>query len=218
MKSFRPILIAICIIVLLHFNISLSETNNGLRIKFSTENEVRVQKAGSEGWLDINPNYELLSGDKISTLEESSALINIYMHLSLQLGPFSLVEFTADSSANMIFIKQGSTILMASQSSRNIISIRTPVSILEFVSCQSDIMVGNDGSTEIKVFTGEINLTTVPNYDTTQTDSTAITQSIEEPVNLVINRNEKIVITSWGTIVFHDEFIPDKEYDEFIHY
>ena len=174
MKPVRPVLIAkfiFILIIIFSINTCLSETDDISHIEFSFENNVRVQKAGSEGWLNIEPGYELLSGDKISVLEESSADINIYSSLSVNLGPFTVIEFTADSSVNLISIERGQVSIETNVSTENNFDVKTPISYLKFNDCKSDILVGGDGSTEIMVFHGGINLTTIPFNDTTQTDN-----------------------------------------------
>jgi hypothetical protein len=203
--------IAICgLLIVGSPRFSLAQSPNDIIVKIAnSENIVRVQSTGSEGWLDIESGYSLSSSDKIKVLENSSAEISVISGITISIGSSSIIGFDDQLAFGILTLEQGQIVFTSENTHNSKKTIDSQVAEISFNECRAKMIVGEDGTTEVKLYDGQLHLTTIPQNDTTSIDSLKTETQIIEPKTLNLKAMEKVIITSHGSIVCHVEFSLD---------
>lgn len=196
----------------------LAATSDGQEVKFDVasvtylEGVARVRKPGSEGWLKIEESAIISAGDSLKTLADSRAEIILTDINIMRIGSSTVIgiggslEVAIESGEIWTAIEQAGQVTS--------MTIRSPVTIAEIGEAVARFSVGRDGSTEIKVYEGRIDLKILPvtvqpepltSDSTYYYDAHAVEADIGEK-EVSLEASSKIVITSNGEIVFQGTF------------
>ncbi len=191
------------------------ENTSGVASITYLEGVARVRKPGSEGWLKVGESAVISAGDSVKTLANSRAEIGLKDNYIIRIGSSTIIGIV---DAAEVTLKSGETWTAMEQVEQiTSMTIKSPVTTAEIRGAVARFSVGEDGSTEIKVYNGQIELKILPvmvepesapsdsiSYDGTQTAEADIGEK-----EVVLGANHKIVVTSGGGIVFQGAFSRD---------
>ncbi len=191
------------------------ENTSGVASITYLEGVARVRKPGSEGWLKVGESAIISAGDSVKTLANSRAEIGLKDNYIIRIGSSTIIGIV---DAAEVTLKSGE-IWTAIEQVEQITSmtIKSPVTTAEIRGAVARFSVGEDGSTEIKVYNGQIELKILPvmvEPESARSDSISYdgTQAAEADIGekeVVLGANHKIVVTSGGEIVFQGAFSRD---------
>jgi hypothetical protein len=176
------------------------------------EGAARVRKAGSEGWLKIGESAIISAGDSVMTLADSRAEIRLADSYIIRIGSSTIIGIADTTDVTLASGEIWTTIKQIDQFPG--MRIESPVLVAEIEEAIARFSVGKDGSTEIKVYDGQIRLSILPvvaEPDSASSDSisyeTADMPEITAPESkILLETNQKIIVTSVGEVVFHGDF------------
>jgi hypothetical protein len=202
--SVRPVF---AIILILAATSDGEEAKSDVAFVTYLEGVARVRKPGSEGWLKIEESAIILSGDSVKTLADSRAEIRFTDDNTVRIGSSTAIEI-ADSAE--IALESGEIWMVVGQGSRILsMKIKSPVAIAEIREAVARFSVGQDGSTEIKVYDGQIDLKILPVIVEPES-LTSDSMFYDVPgKDVFLEGNDKIIITSSGEIAFQGAFSTD---------
>ena len=191
------------------------ENTSGVASITYLEGVARVRKPGSEGWLKVGESAIISAGDSLKTLANSRAEIGLKDNYIIRIGSSTIIGIVDSAEA---VVKSGEIWMVAGQVEQvTIMTIRSPVTIAEIREAVARFSVGEDGSTEIKVYNGQIELKILPvivEPESTPSDSISYEavdtlDAVAGEKEVVLGANHKIVVTSGGEIVFQGAFSRD---------
>lgn len=176
------------------------------------EGAARVRKPGSEGWLKIEESAVVSVGDSVRSLADSRAEIKLMDNCIIRIGPLTIIgigdaeDVTLQSGEIWAAIKQVEQIPS--------MKIKSLVTITEIREAIARFSVGEDGSTEIKVYDGQVDLRILPARVEPESESSD-SMSVNAPdtpdavigeEEVLLEANHKIIVASSGEIVYHSAF------------
>jgi len=171
---------------------------------------VRSQSTGTEGWFDIEPDHKLEDGESLKAGEESKAEISINDYPAIRLQSNSTIGLSYPTNSNIIIdVEEGIVDLELNEVGDIAIEINSTVIKMTVSKCLAKIMVGSDGTTEIKLYHGQITVDTVPIKPDEMSDSTSTDNKIILPETVVLDNMNKLIVTSTGAVVYSAEFSSD---------
>ena len=188
------------------------EDISGLALLTYLEGAARVRKPGSEGWLKIEESAIVSAGDSVRSLADSRAEIKLVDNYIIRIGSSTIIGIGEAAEVTL----QSGEIWAAIKPIEQLgdMKIRSPVTIAEIGEAVARFSVGKDGSTEIRVYDGQIDLRILPakvepeseSSDSISNDAadTPVAEIGEEEV--LLEANHKIIVTSGGEIVYHSAF------------
>ncbi len=191
------------------------ENISGIAAINNLEGVARVRKAGSEGWLKIGESTIISAGDSAMTLADSRAEIRLADSYIIRIGSSTIIGIADTADVTLTSGEIWTTIEKIDQLPG--MRIETSVLVAEIQEAIARFSVGKDGSTEIKVYDGQIRLSILPvvaEPDSASSDSisyeTADMLEITVPEKkILLETTQKIIISSGGEIVFHGDFDRD---------
>lgn len=188
------------------------------------DGNVRIQKPGSEGWIKVTAKDILDVGESLKTWEKSQAELNLSQNQFLRIGSLSTVKLDS-ISPDIVTGVVGNFWLNfnpADVSSMTKMRISTSEWILD-VALDSTVSksifrmtVGKDGSTEIKVYDGQIKVNFKPMPITSNFIEPAIKKdtlkteekphAISESWSISLGKMQRAIISSAGAIVENGSF------------
>lgn len=176
------------------------------------EGAARLRKPGSEGWLKIEESAVVSAGDSVRSLADSRAEIKLANNYIIRIGPSTIIGIGAAAEVTLQSGDIWAVIRPIEQPGG--MMIRSPVTIAEIGEAVARFSVGEDGSTEIKVYDGQIDLRILPARMEPESESSdSISEGAADTLYAVIveeevllEANHKIIVTSGGEIVHHSAF------------
>lgn len=176
------------------------------------EGAARVRKPGSEGWLKIEESESVSAGDSVRSLSDSRAEIKLADNYIIRIGSSTIIGI--DGAADMTLQSGDIWAVIRPTERLGSMMIRSPVTIAEIGDAVARFSVGKDGSTEIKVYDGQIDLRILlARIEEESESSDSISEGPADTLDAVIGEeeilleaNHKIIVTSAGKIVHHSAF------------
>ncbi len=183
------------------------------------EGTSRKKAPGSEGWLKLDSNSVIGIGDSVKTLEDGRLELQISDRL-LRIGTGTLIAISdsnieynmPEKTIELISGELWSMFISKEDVNRGLLLPKANVYGGDF---DARFSVGDDGTAEIKVYSGEADITRrlIPVIDSIETDdgadSTDITDHTPESWSVTLDSNEKLILSSSGEIIFRGPFSPD---------
>lgn len=176
------------------------------------EGAARVRKPGSEGWLKIEESAIVSAGDSVRLLADSRAEIKLVDNYIIRIGPLTIIGI---GDAAEVTLPSGEiwTVIKPIEQPGSM-TIRSPVTIAEIGEAVARFSVGEDGSTEIKVYDGQIDLRILPariepeseSSDSISNEAADTPDAVIGEEEILLGANYKIIVTSGGEIVYHSAF------------
>jgi hypothetical protein len=213
-------------------------SGSGARIAF-TEGTVRIQRPGSEGWLEADSGAILVEGERLSTREDSRAGIEFLDGQVMRLGPGTMLSLTSSPSSDSvstdfifhpgpgdIWVNFGSiavtrSIACSAQFKKG---LALAVPFLDSIPAIFRMEIGTDSTVELKVYRGLLFLRFAELEPASDSLNSANFPEYNAPKiygdirlgerTLVIKSYQKLVLTSKGEIVFKGGFAqsdPDEQ-------
>jgi hypothetical protein len=185
----------------------------------------RIQIPESEGWLDADDSSKLYTGYKFKTLEESRAELRLENGDVVRLNGESIISFGTAiihartgkgnilTKSTYMTIKCGAVWAIIESGS----SVMSPVADIEGNNSIYRVSVGDDGSTEVKLYKGSIKIErsyrNKENLEISKNpeDSGKTVEASKEPEYWIkeLSPYQKLVVSSDGQIVYHGDFSVD---------
>ena len=176
------------------------------------EGVARVRKPGSEGWLKVEESAIISAGDSVKTLADSRAEVRLTDNNTMRIGSSTTVGIADSAEAA---IESGEIWMVVGQVDRIVsMRIKSPVTRAEIRGAVARFSVGQDGSAEIKVYDGQIDLKILPvtvepestSFDSASYEAADTLEAIAPEKEVLLEENRKIIVTSGGEIVFQGAF------------
>ncbi len=191
------------------------EDISGLTSLTYLEGAARVRKPGSEGWLKNEESAVVSAGDSVRSLADSRAEIKLADNYIIRIGPLTIIGI---DDAEEVTLQSGDiwTVIEPIEQPGSM-KIKSPITIAEIGEAVARFSVGEDGSTEIKVYDGQIDLRILPartepeseSSDSISNEATDTTDAVIGEEEILLGANHKIIVTSGGEIVYHSAFGSD---------
>jgi hypothetical protein len=172
--------------------------------------------------LKIEESAIVSAGDSVRSLADSRAEIKLVDNYIIRIGSSTIIGIGEAAEVTL----QSGEIWAAIKPIEQLgsLKIRSPVTIAEIREAVARFSVGEDGSTEIKVYEGQIDLRILPVIEQPESESSdSISDEATDTLDTVISEEKillgadhKIVVTSGGEIVYHSAFgsdDPDEDTD-----
>ncbi len=188
------------------------ENTSGVASVTYLEGVARVRKPGSEGWLKVEESAIISAGDSVKTLANSRAEVRLTDNNTVRIGSSTTIGI-ADSAE--ITLESGEIWMVVGQVDRILsMKIKSPVTIAEIREAAARFSVGQDGSTEIKVYDGQIDLKILPvtvdpesaASDSASYEAADTLDAVTGEKEVLLEADRKIIVTSGGEIVFQGAF------------
>ena len=135
-----------------------------------TEGSVRKKQPAEEKWMTAAKDTTVISGDRVRTLDQSRAEIQLRELDVLRMAPRTTInieklyeETKERRDRTDIQVEQGDIwALVGSEDSGTDFNVGTPVAGAAITGTIFRMSVGRDSSTELKVYRGEVRLTNAP--------------------------------------------------------
>jgi hypothetical protein len=191
------------------------------------DGNVRIQKPGSEGWIKVAVNGTIDVSESLKAWGKSKAELKFAQNQFLRIGPLSTVKLDSISPdivtgvLGNFWLNLNSTDIEFMTKTRISTSAWTIDVMLDSAMSKSiyRITVGNDGSTEIKIYDGQIMVDFTPMPITTKLDKPAIKkdtskteekpQAISKSWSISLGKMQRAIVSSAGTIVEKGSFNPN---------
>lgn len=208
--SVRPVFVMLLILVA---SSSGDETSDTASMTY-LEGVVRVRKPGSEGWLKVAESTAMSAGDSAKTLADSRAEIQLMDNDIIRIGSSTIIGFGEKGELTLRSGEIWTAISRVGQIPSTMIKL--PVIIAEIREAISRFSVGEDGSTEIKVYNGQIDIRILPvtvepdslSSDSISHESADTLEAVTGEKEVLLGAGYKIIVTSGAEIVFHAPFGP----------
>ncbi len=176
----------------------------------SIDGTARVRRQGSEGWLTADMTTSVAIEESIKTLEESRAEIKTRFGL-FRLGPLTEIKFARadmNGSVDLNIVSGHIWSVDNGPAAGSEIAISSPVLLCRPVGAVCGFSVGVDGTTELKVYRGRIEVEGHPEKMIPE-DSLETAAAPPENWTMTLQADQKLIVTSRGNIAFNGAFHPD---------
>ncbi len=179
------------------------------------EGVARVRKPGSEGWLKVAESAVISAGDSAKTLANSRAEIQLIDNNVIRIGSSTIIGI---GEKGELTLRSGEIWTVISRVGQiPSMMIKSPVIIAEIREAISRFSVGEDGSTEIKVYNGQIDIRVLPvtvepeslSSDSIFHEAADTLEAVTGEKEVLLGAGHKIIVTSGAEIVFHAPFGPN---------
>ena len=188
------------------------ESTSGVASVTYLEGVARVRKPGSEGWLKVGESAIISAGDSVKMLADSRAEIRLIDNYIIRIGSSTIIGIV---DAAEVTLRSGEIWMAIEQVEQTpSVRIKSQVIIAEIREAVARFSVGEDGSTEIKVYDGRISLRILPvtvepesaSSDSISYEAADTLDAVTGEKEVLLGANQKIVVTSGGEIVFQGAF------------
>jgi len=233
--SFRGFLSAFVLVILLVVLGSLTvmgfsgEEKKG--IVTYTDGQVKRRSPEVETWQDATVNTAVLSGDKVRTYRKSRAEVDLAQLDLIRLAPRTIIDivklYEETKEKNIqteINIEQGEIWASVHEvETKTQFDVSSPIAAAAITGTLFRLNVGEDSTTQLKVYTGEVNITNAPHKKDLKPKS-LIPREVPGPVEIpgprevsveewlyIVKSMQQITIDRHGKVVSKGKFNQEDE-------
>ena len=170
------------------------------------DGQVRRKPADVESWQDAPVNTSVLSGDKVRTYRQSRAEVDLSQLDMVRLAPRTIIDIiklyeeTKEKTVQTeIKIEQGEIWASVNDTEKKTkFDVSSPIAAAAITGTLFRMSVGTDSTTQLKVYTGEVNITNAP-HRTDLTPSSLIPREVPGPREIPGPR--EVTVEEWMYIV-----------------
>lgn len=199
--------LAVLIIVFLFIGLGLSiddEEQKGLVTH--VDGSAKKQKLADVQWTNVELNSEVIGGERVRTFAQSRAELELAELDKIRMAPkttidiLKLYEETKDQKREtQVLLQEGDLWANVAKKSENMsFSIGTPVAAAAITGTTLRMNVGNDSTSELKVYKGEVIITNAPESKDVVPKS-IVPYEIEGPHEIPGPR--EVTLEEWALIV-----------------
>ncbi len=183
------------------------------------EGTSRKKTSGSEGWLKLDSDSKIGIGDSVKTLEDgklefriSDGIFRMGANTLITISPGDSREYNDGKAMNLIAGELWTIINSVNDRRQGIFLPHASVFGADFVARFS---AGDDGTAEIKIYEGELEISrlVISTTDSTDVDIDNDTagdgETLPESWSMTLESGEKLIISSRGEITYRNPFSPD---------
>jgi len=219
--------LAVLIIVFLFIGLGLSIDNEEQKgLVTHVDGSAKKQKLADIQWTNVELNSEIIGGERVRTFAQSRAELELAELDKIRMAPkttidiLKLYEETKDQKREtQVLLQEGDLWANVAKKSENMsFSIGTPVAAAAITGTTLRMSVGNDSTSELKVYKGEVIITNAPESKDVVPKS-IVPYEIEGPHEipgprevtleewaLIVKSMQKVKINNKGQLTYSGEF------------
>ena len=184
---------SILLFIAAFFLVSLSSNAEDKKgIVTHADGTVKRQPIETEDWMDAPVNTDVISGDKVRTYRQSRAEVNLAELDIIRLAPRTIVDFTKlyretkeQKVETEINLKEGEIWASVHEVEMETeFDISAPVAAAAITGTVLRMNVGQDSTTQLKVYTGEVKITNAPQRTDLQIKQVGAPREVKGPVQV----------------------------------
>lgn len=191
------------------------------------DGNVHIQNPHSKGWIKSSVNDTVDAGHQIMASEASKAEIKLTDRQLMRIGPLTTARTDSIAPAKITLVQGNFWFDIDAQIVPTMPSLKISIdhgvlnSIPDSTSPKNvyRMTIGKDGTSEIKVYEGRLNLNFIPvSIAAESTDTAIVSDSLKETAKnqtparnwtAVLTNMQRLIANSNGVIVIKDEFNPN---------